>query len=158
MAEKRLTLNEVMDGLDGSDFEDDSEDDFDGYFDMDSYNDESDLHEERDDKELVESGEPELEENVGANVEIDADGGMDPRDGADLVPDYTLQAGCSASVDGESPLDFLSLLITDDMLEHIVAQTNLSAHSSLIPMNLLHTHVSASGPREYMMWMSSVGF
>ena len=31
MAGKRFSLGEVMDGLDGSDFEDDSEDDFDGY-------------------------------------------------------------------------------------------------------------------------------
>ena len=35
MASKLLSLNEVMDGLDGSDFEDDSDDDFDGYLDMD---------------------------------------------------------------------------------------------------------------------------
>ena len=30
-------------------------------------------------------------------------------------------------MEGKSPLDFFSLLLTDGMLEHIVTQTNLSA-------------------------------
>ena len=48
-------------------------------------------------------------------------------DESDSVPDYTQQAGCSTPMDGESPIDLFSLLFTDSMLHHIVAQTNLSA-------------------------------
>ena len=78
MADKRFTLNEVMDGLDGSDFEDDSEDDFE---DMDTY---EELREEWDEE----------QQTVGANVEIGAEGGMD-LDDSNSVPAYNLQAGCS---------------------------------------------------------------
>ena len=42
------------------------------------------------------------------------------------VPTYTLEPGCSVLVEGDRPLDYLSLLVPDDMLEHIVSQTNLS--------------------------------
>ena len=64
MADQRFTLNEVMDGLDGSDFEDDIEDDFDGYLDMDGYD---ELREEWDEE----------QQTIGANIEIGAEGGMD---------------------------------------------------------------------------------
>ena len=64
-----------------------------------------------------------VQESVGAEVEV-ASGDMDE---SDSVPDYTQQAGCSTPMDGESPIDFFSLLFTDSMLHHIVAQTNLSA-------------------------------
>ena len=139
MASKLLSLNEVMDGLDGSDFEDDSDDDFDGYLDMDEeQRNEGESDEQRNEGEREEQGDeeeseerivPEVQDVVGANIEIAADGSLGPRDGSDtpLVPEYTLQPGCSTSVDGESPLDFFSLLFTDEMLEHIVAQTNLNA-------------------------------
>ena len=43
------------------------------------------------------------------------------------IPEYTQLAGCSAPLEGQSPMDYLSLLVTDDMLYHIVEQTNLSA-------------------------------
>ena len=44
-----------------------------------------------------------------------------------VVTDYTLLAGCSVPMEGESPLEYFSLLLTDSMLENIVAYTNLSA-------------------------------
>ena len=66
-----------MDGLDGSDFEDDSEDDFEGY----------------------------IQQTVGANVEIGAEGGMD-LDDPNSVPEYNLQAGCSTSVEGANPYEY----------------------------------------------------
>ena len=55
--------------------------------------------------------------SVEAEVEVVSRG-----DGLDSVPNYTLPAGCSTPVEGESPLDFLSLLLTDSMLHNIVAQ------------------------------------
>ena len=110
MAERHLTLNEVMDGLEGSDFED-SEDDFDGYLDMDDY---ATVEEGRDDREEKQSVERIMEESaeivgetVGAYVEIDSDTGS--MDDLDEIPQYLLQAGCSASVENESPLEFFSL-------------------------------------------------
>ena len=137
MAEKRFSLSEVMDGLDGSDFEE-SDDDFDGYLDMDSDSDNCNVEEEheeyqrewreeqereeheecqqeREEHETEGREEYEIYESVGANVEDSSS------------EESTMQAGCTASVEGESPLDFFSLLLTDDMLMHIVMQTNLSA-------------------------------
>ena len=135
MAGKRLSLGEVMDGLDGSDFEDDSDDDFDGYLDMDmddEFDSEEELREEGArvqesvETETEEEGEERrvlrVQESVGAEVEVVSSG-----DGSDSVPNYTLPAGCATPVEGESPLDFFSLLLTDSMLHNIVAQTNLSA-------------------------------
>ena len=134
MAGKRFSLGEVMDGLDGSDFEDDSEDDFDGY-DMD---DEFDSDEELREEDGGERRGLRVHESVGAEVEV-ASGDMDE---SDSVPDYTQQAGCSTPMEGESPIDFFSLLFTDSMLHHIVAQTN---RSSLSRTNLLHTQGSGAG-------------
>ena len=165
MAEKRFSLKEVMDGLDGSDFEE-SDDDFDGYLDMDSDSDEEEHeefqaewreereecqtewrkeqereeHEEcqtecrevqereeqeyqtewREEHETEGREEYEIYESVGANVEIG-------EDSSSSQEEDTMQAGCTASVEGESPLEFFSLLLTDDILMHIVTQTNLSA-------------------------------
>ena len=151
MAGKQFSLGDVIDGLEGSDFEDDSEDDFDGYLDMDDeFDNEEELRgDERREQESVEAEVEEdgerrvlwVQDSVGAEVEI-VSGDMDGGDGLDSVPDYTLQAGCSTPVEGESPLDFFSLLLTDSMLENIVAQTNLSAQQF---MNLLHTQGSGAG-------------
>ena len=43
------------------------------------------------------------------------------------VLEYVLQAGCSVPMEGKSPHDFLSLLLTESILGNIVAHTNLSA-------------------------------
>ena len=83
--------------------EGDSEDDFDRYVDIDD-----------------EMGEE--HENVGANVEI-SEVGMEigeceQSEGDDddrFVPEYSLQPGCSTQVDGDRPLQYLSLLITNDI-------------------------------------------
>ena len=104
MASKHFSLSEVMDGLDGSDFEDDSEDDFEGYLDMDM----DDIEEERDERELLD-----IEQSVGAEAEVSADIGA-------FVPEYALEAGCTVSLEGESPLDFFSLLLMDSILQDIV--------------------------------------
>ena len=117
-------MSEVVDGLDGSDFEDDSEDDFDGYLDVD----ECGLEEEE--GELLAVQESVGAEVVGAEVVVDMDSSStvpDSMDSSPTVPDYTLQAECSVPVEVESPLDFFSLLLTEEMLQNIVTQTNLSA-------------------------------
>ena len=46
---------------------------------------------------------------------------------SDEVPLYNLEPGCSVPIDGDRPLDYFSLLVTDKMLQHIVMQTNLYA-------------------------------
>ena len=134
MAEKRFSLKEVMDGLDASDFDDD----FDGFLDMDSDSGEEEHeecqrreqeHEEcqtewtekqgREEHETEGREEYEIYESVGANVEIGEDSSSEEEN--------TMQAGCTASVEGESLMEFFSLLLMDDILMHIVTQTNLSA-------------------------------
>ena len=143
MAEKRFTLNEVMDGLDGNDFEE-SDDDFDGYLDMDSDSDDSNIEEEHEEcqtewreeqeseKHETEGGEEyEIHESVEASTEISDD--------SSSQEENTMQAGFTASLERESPLEFFSPLLTDDILMHIVTQTNLSAQQ-FIKSHLLSPH------------------
>lgn len=75
-----------------------------------------------------------MQKSVVAEVEVVSSG-----DGSDSVPNYILPAGCSTPVEGESPLDFFSLPLTDSMLHNIVAQTNLSAQQ-LIESHELAPH------------------
>ena len=103
-----FTLDDVMNELDADDlFEDESEDNFDGYLDADSdgERDERDMGDERDHAEDVDIGREHVE--------------MDAGDSDDL-PEYTLTPGCTASVEGSSPLTYFSLLLTDDILHHLV--------------------------------------
>ena len=72
MAEKRFSLVEVVDGLEGSDFED-SEDDFDGYLDMDEDDRDVCEHEGHSSDETTENESD--RESVGAYVEIGAEEG-----------------------------------------------------------------------------------
>ena len=79
-------MNEVVAQLDGSDFED-SEDDFDGYLDMESDNDNVEEDEERTEKEDV---------LIETNIEIGSDCSTEQFTG--IPPKYTLQPGGSAVV------------------------------------------------------------
>ena len=119
MAEReKFTLDEVMDEIDG--FEDDSEDDFDGYLDDETDEDERDVRDEADVRDEVEQMDQAGDLDIGENVEIDPSGD-------DGIPDYTCTPGCAVNVEGTSPISYFSLFIDNDMLEHIVYQTNLSA-------------------------------
>ena len=82
---------------------------------------------ERDERDAEVGGGVSSEANVGANVEVGGCSSDSEESEADEVPVYDQQAGCSASVEGESPIDFFSLLINNSMLQHIVDQTNLHA-------------------------------
>ena len=98
MAQKCLTVNEVVEGLHKSDFED-SDDEFDGYLDMDD--------EEMGEKRMEEVGESMGvdEEMVGANEEV---GGNDSEtEDLESVPEYTGEAGCSVPVERESAIKFI---------------------------------------------------
>ena len=114
MAEKRYTLNEVIAGLDGSDFEE-SDDDFEGDLDMDGDKCEEEEEAEKEDSE--ERREQEIEERDDDSEQVEVQ----------QIPAYTLQPGCSASVEGVNPMDYFSLFFTDEILQHIIDQTNLYA-------------------------------
>ena len=43
------------------------------------------------------------------------------------VPEYSLNPGCSAAVEGNNPFSFFSLLINNSILQTIVDQTNFYA-------------------------------
>ena len=117
-------MNEVVAELDESDFED-SEDDFDGYLDMESDN-EAHTSEKRDSAVKRDEGRSDIEDVlIRTNREIGSDGSTEQC--IDFPHEYTLQPGCSASVNGDSPLEYFLLLFDQTMLEHIVHQTNLNA-------------------------------
>ena len=95
MACKRYTVNEVVAELDGSDFED-SEDDFDGYLDMESDND-AYTNETRDG--AVEGDEERTEQKdvlIGTNIERGSD--CSTEQSTSIPPKYTLQPGSLAAV------------------------------------------------------------
>ena len=110
-----LTVDDVLGELDRDEYESDSEDDFDGYV---------DTTEREQHAPAVE--EPILEHmDVGANVEIASESGSDDSD--DSLPEYTCQPGCTIPMGDNRPIDYLSHLVTTDMLQKIVTQTNLYA-------------------------------
>ena len=78
--------------------------------------------EEETDEEREERRVLRVQESVGAEVEVASCG-----DGSYSLVNYTLPAGCSTPLEGEGPLDFFSLLLTNSMLDNIVALTYLSA-------------------------------
>ena len=71
---------------------------------------------------------------IGTNREIGSDGSTEQFVG--FPPKYTLQPGCSASVNGDSPLEYFLLPFDNTMLEHIVHQTNLNAQQFIDTHNL----------------------
>ena len=62
--------------------------------------------------------------DVGANVEV---GSQSSSDDGDTLPEYTLQPGCAVPVEGSRSIHYFSLLVTEDMLQNTVTQTNLHA-------------------------------
>ena len=111
-----LTVDDVLGELD-EEYEGDSEYDFEGCVDM-----EDGLAEEETGDNL----------DVGANVELgggtnESDSDFDEDDDAVTLPEYTLVAVCAVPVEGNRPLDYLSLLLTDDILGNIVVALALTS-------------------------------
>ena len=113
MAQRQYRLNEVVERIDGSDFED-SDDDFDGYLDSES---EENMR-ERDERDAEVGDGVSSEVNVGANVEVGGCSSDSEESEADEVPVYDQQAGWLFSI---------SRGRDNSMLQYIVDQTNLYA-------------------------------
>ena len=139
-----FTVEEVIDELDGE-----SEDDFDGCLDTE-INDTIEKRAEFDDTieeraefndTIEERGEDveDIEEGDDHNVDIGANVEIDSSDTG--VPEYSLNPGCSATVEGNNPLSFFSLLINNSILQTIVDQTNLYAQQFISSHDLgPHSH------------------
>ena len=59
------------------------------------------------------------------------------------IPDFQQPTGPSVDMTDKSPLDFFKLLVTDEMLDHIVEQTNIYAQqyinsTTLPPHSCVH--------------------
>ena len=80
-----------------------SDDDFDGYIDPD---------------EIPADG---LDDAVGNDDEESDSGDLPP------IPDFQQPTGPTVDMTDKSPLDFFKLMVTDEMLDHIVEQTNIYA-------------------------------
>ena len=113
-----LTVNDVLNELDGNaEYEGDSEDDFDGYVDT--------VTGDREEEPVEVSANEEVGAEVGPE-EMDVCDSGDSEE-TDTLPEYTLVPGCAIPVEGNRPLEYFTLLMTDDMLQNIVTQTNLNA-------------------------------
>ena len=93
-----------------------SDDEFDGYIDTD------DLTAADDDGALD-----------GDSLDID-DSPVDI--GIPLLPDFQQPTGPALDMADKSPLDFFKLLVTDDMLDHVVEQTNIYAEQYISSTDL----------------------
>ena len=112
-----MQLHTVREVIEGSDFEE-SEDDFEGYLDMDSGDDACD------EEQQVDCEEQEAVVDIRMSERDDESSKkLEP------IPSYTLQPGCSEFVEGENLLDYFSLLFTDKILQHIVEHTKLVCHT-----------------------------
>ena len=71
----------------------------------------------------------------------DDDAGADPRDAdhgdsGSPIPDFEQPLGCSKDMSGASPLQFFQQMVSDQMLDNIVEQTNLYAQQYMESTNL----------------------
>ena len=98
-----------------------SDDDFEGYLDEDD---------ELDDDEV---------DHTGSSSVNNGD-----EDDKSEIPEFCGELGCTQDMTNKSPIDFLQLLITDEMLEAIVVQTNLFAEQ-FIDTSYPADHVYSSG-------------
>ena len=166
---RRLTVSEVMEELDDSEFEsteledDSSDDEFDGYVDEremferdDDEYDEDRLEEETageegrleqvsgvsmvEEHEEVDTAEEELE---GNECRDDSEHNDRMQVGTPMIPEYVLEPGCTPALSGERPVDYFSLMVDDSMLQHIVNHTNLCADQYLTSHELApHSRIS----------------
>ena len=88
-----------------------SEDEFEGYLDDDLINGDDETRTPTDD--LAHS------ENSSTYTDDDA--------GCQTIPDFEQPGGCAEDMTGASPLQFFQQMVTTEMLEQIVEQTNLYA-------------------------------
>lgn len=126
----RYTVEDVISCIDVPTFEDDdsmSEDEFDGYFeDSESENEENG------------SGEDEGDCNTNASTH------------AGMIPDYSLEPGCTANTDGLTPIEFFTMMVDEHMFDHIVAQTILYAEQYMATATLRpHPRVHRWGKVEF---------
>ena len=64
---------------------------------------------------------------IGGECEIGGDG---------EIPQYSLTPGCNHPCNNATPVDFFGMLVTDDILDNIVTQTNLYASQYISTHNL----------------------
>ena len=96
----------------------DSDDDFDGYIDEDEL--------------PTRMGEDEINNDSQINSDDDDDdddddGNVDKEQNGVDIQEVNWSSGCSNDMTNKTPLDFFELLVTDDILDLIVDQTNLYA-------------------------------
>lgn len=131
--DRRLTVSEVVDELDDSEFEgedDSSDDDFDGYLD------ERDMLDECDDEESVGVENERLDEDYQIEERVENAQDDEMHVVAPSIPEYTLEPGCSPLLSGDHPVDYFGAMIDDGMLQHVVDETNRSADQYLASHDL----------------------
>ena len=136
-------LNEVIAFMDIPlpEYDDLSEDEFEGYIeddgDSNGDNDGGGQDDEREDGDgggnsvNDRGGREDGGENGGDNACGCDDNSSENSDDDPTLPEYTQQPHCTQDMTNKSPLDFFQLFITDSILETVVAQTNLFAQQYL---------------------------
>ena len=124
------------------DDEDWSDDDFEGYIDDEDEHTNKTGEESPDgrsasvERDISMSGGPQ-QPDIGAECEIEEVGICTQ------IPEYAYSAGCTRPCENATPLHFFSMLLTDNILDNIVEQTNLYANQfisthSLAPRSRVH--------------------
>lgn len=100
--------------------DEDSDDDFGGYIDEEEWNDNNDPIM---DSESEQASQEPAEEASTSTASTSAS--------LSELPEYQGRSGCTVDMTNKTPVDFFRLLLTDQMLEQIVQQTNLYAQQFL---------------------------
>ncbi len=104
-----------------------SDDEFDGYIeemDEDGDNNGDGMDGDGDGMDGDDEGDGMNTDNNGDGMNTDDNG---EGDDSESIPKFVGEAGCTQDMANKSPIDFLQLFVTDDILQAIVEQTNLFA-------------------------------
>ena len=91
----------------------------------------------------------------GEESDADGEGGSSEQHACSQVPaipPYTLQAGCTATIEGNRPLSYmyLSKLVDTPLLQHVVEQTNFYAEQCIAdPTIKQHSRVRKWGRKQH---------
>ena len=121
----RYNRDQVLELLDGPEYEIDSGDEFDGYVDDTEMMQVMDANEGNDNSDEVGIEETNGEMMTENSDGIDSDGCFSSE--ASQNQDFVEGPACSLDMSNKTPIDYFQLLMTDSILDHIVSQTNLYA-------------------------------
>ena len=120
---KKFNISDVIDIMMDSDG--DSDDDFDGYIDEDELL--TRMGDEIDNDSEINSNDDDDDDDDDDGGDGDDNGNVDKEQNGIDIQEVNWSSGCCNDMTNKTPLEFFELLVTDDIVDLIVDQTNLYA-------------------------------